>query len=129
MKTLRHVASSIFYCRSSLSDPRQDAKYVVASGLSSPVVMSVLPPNRDQQIAAYEISDQPRHLTADDLGFLAKYTGKSTEVLRPHVYSVWRSTKEQVLALSRSCRESAVCVRCSVTDHCLCLFELMQTLK
>ena len=93
-----------------LSDPRQDTRCFIALGLSSPVVMSVLPPNRDQQGFAYEISDQPRHLTADDLSFLAKYTGKSAEVLRPHVYSVWRSTKEQVPALSRSCHESAVCV-------------------
>ena len=83
-----------------LSDP-EDPRCSVASGLKLHIVMSVLPPNRDQQAVAYEISDQPRHLTADDLSFLAEYTGKSADVLRPHVYSVWRSTKEQVL--SRSC--------------------------
>ena len=63
--------------------------------------MSILPTNRDQK-DYYKVTDQPRELSADDLAFLARYTGKPPHTLRPHVIDVWRSTKEQARARSDS---------------------------
>lgn len=60
--------------------------------------MSALPTNRDRKDLIYAVSDHPRELTGDDLAFLANYTGKDPQALKPHVISVWQATKQQCWA-------------------------------
>ncbi len=39
---------------------------------------------------------EPRQLTAEDLAFISKYTGRPAEALRRHILDVWSSAKKQV---------------------------------
>ncbi len=44
----------------------------------------------------YATPKEPRELTAEDLAFISKYTGRPAETLRRHILDVWNSAKKQV---------------------------------
>ncbi|DBB15770.1 hypothetical protein WJX82_007217 [Trebouxia sp. C0006] len=43
----------------------------------------------------YATPKEPRELTAEDLAFISKYTGRPAETLRRHILDVWNSAKKQ----------------------------------
>lgn len=47
----------------------------------------------------YEIPEEPRELTAKDLTFISKYTGRSAEFLQRHILDVWAAAKKKVVIL------------------------------
>ncbi len=44
----------------------------------------------------YATPKEPRQLTAEDVAFISKYTGRPAEALRRHILDVWSSAKKQV---------------------------------
>ena len=56
----------------------------------------------------YEVTEDPRSLSDEDLAFLSKYTGvKDYDQLRKHVLEVWRSVKAQVRGLHGCMRHTS----------------------